>query len=110
MSDTHANTHKGPSIKDVRIWVDQCGHFTERGFFRCRRPNFYCKNFGFFESYGVIARTWGEELSQCGHFSDNRGVKFFRFCADVFYGRSLTSAKFDFAKILFKIIIQFWQV
>jgi len=39
---------------------------------------FGAKIIGFFEIYGVSARTGGE------------GVNFSRFCADVFYGRPLT--------------------
>jgi len=51
---------------------------------------FWRKNFGFFEIYGVSARTRGEGgLSQCGHFTDKGG----QFCADVFYGRPLTRAR-----------------
>jgi len=65
------------SIKDVRSQggeeVVQCG---ERGFFRC---TIWCKKtLGFFTIYGVSALIKGE------------GVNFSRFCADVFYGRSLT--------------------
>jgi len=43
--------------------------FGQGGFFRCERPNF-SKNIGFFEIYGVSARTMGRGLSQCGHFAD----------------------------------------
>jgi len=38
-------------------------------------------------------------LSQCGHFEDKGGVNFSRFCADVFYGRALTTLLL-FEKIL----------
>jgi len=31
---------------------------------------FDAKNFGFFEIYGVSARTRGKGLSQCGQFAD----------------------------------------
>jgi len=49
---------------------------------------FCCKNFGFFEIYGVSVRTRRVgRLSQCERFSDKReGVNFLRFCADVLYG------------------------
>jgi len=43
------------------------------------------KNIGFFEIYGMFARTRG--LSQFGHFAEKgKGVNFLRFCADVLYG------------------------
>jgi len=63
----------GRSIKDVRT--------------------FRCKNIGFFEIYGVFARTWGRGgLSQYGHLANKREgeINFSRFCADVFYGRPLS--------------------
>jgi len=48
--------------------------------------SFWRENIGFFEIYGISARTREEEeLSQCGHLR-TRGVNFSRFCADVFYG------------------------
>jgi len=52
---------------------------------------FGAKNFGFFEIFGVSARTMEEEgLNQCGHFADKgREGQFLRFCADVFYGLPL---------------------
>jgi len=51
---------------------------------------FGAKNFGFFEIYGVSARTRKEGLSQCGHFSNNgEGVNFSRFCTDFFNGLPL---------------------
>jgi len=31
------------------------------------------KNIGFYEIYGVSARTWGRGLSQCGQFVDKEG-------------------------------------
>jgi len=42
------------------------------GFFRCGRPHFLMqKKFGFFEIYGMdLHGQGGEELNQCGHFSD----------------------------------------
>jgi len=81
--------YKGPSIKDVRTQASGLSSAdimrTGEGF-RCGRPHFLMqKNFGFFEIYGVSARTWGKESSQCGHFSDE-GVNFSRFCANVLYG------------------------
>jgi len=63
----------------VRAFCGQGG----RAFFRCGRPQlFWCKNFGFFEIYGVSVRTnggRGVDLSHCGH--EGRG----QFCAYVFY-------------------------
>jgi len=62
-------------------------------FFRCGRQQFLVQNnFGFFEIYGVSAwKGRGGGLSQCGHFADKeKVVNFLRFCAGVFYGRSLT--------------------
>jgi len=49
---------------------------------------FWHQNFGFFKIYGVPAQT--RRLSQCEYFADKGGVNFSRFCADVFYGRSLS--------------------
>jgi len=47
------------------------------------------KNIGFFEIYGVSARTRG--LIQCGYFSDKGGrVNLSRFCAEILYERPLT--------------------
>jgi len=51
---------------------------------------FWCKNFGFFEIYGVsgTVRTDKGWLSQCGYFSDKGGGdQFSQFYTDVFYGR-----------------------
>jgi len=48
--------------------------FRKRGVFQMRTPSLFdAKNFGFFEIYGVSARTRGEGLSQGGHFSDKGG-------------------------------------
>jgi len=52
-----------------------------RGLFRCGRPHFLAQNIGFFEIYGVSARTRGVE--------PGGGVNFSRICTDVFYGRPL---------------------
>jgi len=59
---------------------------------------FDAKNIGFFEIYGLSARTRG--LSQYGHFSDKwEGVSIFsRFCADVLYGRPLIRIFRNFCK------------
>jgi len=48
---------------------------------------FAAKNCGFFGIYGELARTKGVEpvTTFC-----KQEVNFLRFCADVFYGRSLT--------------------
>jgi len=53
---------------------------------------FNAKNSAFFEIYDVSVRTsgGGGRLNQCGHFMDKE-VNFSRFCADVFYVRSLTA-------------------
>jgi len=67
----------------------QCGHFSDKGGggLQMRMSALFdAKNFGFFEIYGVSARTRGEGLSQCGHFSDKE-ANFSHFCANVFYGR-----------------------
>jgi len=40
------------------------------GFFRCRRPTFWCKNHRDFRSLWCVRTDKGEGLSQCGHFSD----------------------------------------
>jgi len=58
---------------------------------------FGTKIIGFFEIYGVSARTRG--LSQCGHIADKgRGVSFSRFYADVFHGRSLSRSTLIFRR------------
>jgi len=53
---------------------------------------FGTKNFEFFEIYGVSARTKKEVVEPVWTFcrQGGGGVKFLRFCADVFYGLSLT--------------------
>jgi len=54
---------------------------------------FAAKNLKIFESYGVSrTRGWGPGLRQSGHFAVKREGDwiFFRFCANVFYGWSLT--------------------
>jgi len=50
---------------------------------------FGSKNFGFFEITGVSARTRGKGVEPVR--TKGEGVNFSRFCADVFYGRPLTS-------------------
>jgi len=45
------------------------------------------KKLGFSEIYGVSART--REVKPVRTFCEQGGVNFFRFCADVFYGRPL---------------------
>jgi len=45
---------------------------------------FWCKNIGFFEIYGVSART--REVKPVQTFCGQREVNFSRFCADVLYG------------------------
>jgi len=48
-------------------------------------------NLGFFEIYDVSAQTRGEGVKPVRSFfgQGGGGVNFSRFCADVFYGRSL---------------------
>jgi len=67
----------------VRTFFGQKG---EMRFFRCRHWHFGAKNFGFFEIYGVSARTREKrDLSQYRHFTDKEEGQFF-----VFYERPLT--------------------
>jgi len=47
---------------------------------------FSAYNFGFFEIYGVSARTRRRGLNQCEHGGK---VSFLQFCADVVYGQPL---------------------
>jgi len=74
----------------------KCGHFTDNGEEGSSDADvriFGEKNLGFFEIYCMSTQTRGEEVSQCGHFADKwggQGVNFFRFCANVLYGRPLT--------------------
>jgi len=66
---------------------------------------FGAKNFEFFEIYGVSARIRGERVSQSGDFfGQGGGVHFSRFCADVFYGRSLTNYFFVGDRNLFSTV------
>jgi len=73
----------------------QCGHFSEKGgggFCKCGRPQCLVqKNFGFFEFFGVSARTRVEGGWASADILRTKGVNFSRFCADVFYGRTLSS-------------------
>jgi len=52
---------------------------------------FGAKNFGFFEIYGVSARTRGRRVEPVRTFfgQGGKGINFSRFCADVFYGLPL---------------------
>jgi len=55
---------------------------------------FDAKNFGFFENYGLSARTKGEGLSQCGHFAARgKGSIFFTILCGVLYERPLEENK-----------------
>jgi len=81
----------------------QCGHFADKegGSPSDADVRTFCtKNFGFFEIYGVFARTRGVEPVQtfCGQ---GGGVDFSRFCADVFYGQPLTIKQWVISKIKF---------
>jgi len=78
---------KGLSIKDVRSQggLSNADIFRTRGEVALQMRTsalFVQKNFGFFEIYGVSART--------------RGVNFSRFCAEAFYGRPLTDYWLEF--------------
>jgi len=58
----------------------QCGHFADKGFLQMRTyALFGAKDLGFFESYGVSARTRGK-LSLCGQGGGGQ------FCAESFMG------------------------
>jgi len=61
---------KGEGVCPVRTFCGQGGDSSGAEF-----RTFWCKDIGFFEIYGVSARTGGD---------------FSRFCADVPYGRPLT--------------------
>jgi len=52
---------------------------------------FGAKNSGFFEIYGVPARTRGVEPVRTFFGQGGEGFNFSRFCADVFYGRFFSS-------------------
>jgi len=78
------------SIKDVRSQgeVDLSSVDILRRFVQLRTSALFGEqHFGFFEIYGVSARTRGVEPVQtfCGQ---GEGVNFSLFCADVFYERS----------------------
>jgi len=49
------------------------------------------KSFGFFEIYGVAARTGGVKPGR----TRGEGVNFSRFCADFFYGQPLIQKPID---------------
>jgi len=55
----------------------QCGHFADKwdkGFFRCRCPNFLVQKTSDFSKFLVCQHRQGG-LSKCGHFSDKEGGK-----------------------------------
>jgi len=63
----------------------QCGHFADKeggGSSDANVRLFGAKNIGYFEIYGVFARTRERGLSQFGHFADKEWVNFLQFCAD----------------------------
>jgi len=73
----------------------QCRHFAEKGCFRCGCPHFFMQKTWDISKFMVCPH--GQEgkgvepvLTFCGQ---GRGVNFFRFYADVFYGRPLTGKK-----------------
>jgi len=62
--------------------------FRTRGFFRCGRQHFLAQNnFGFFEIYGVSARTRGVKPVRT---KVNGWGQFFAILCGIFYGRPLT--------------------
>jgi len=71
----------GLSIKDVRTQREfvQCGHFANKGgrVLQMRIPHFLMQNIGFFEIYGVSARTEGEGVELVRTFADKGGGQFF---------------------------------
>jgi len=76
------NWYKRESIKDVRS--------QGRGVLQMwTSALFSTKNFGFFEIYGVSARTRGRVVEPVRRFFGQGGVNFSRFCADFFYGRPI---------------------
>jgi len=67
----------------------RCGHFADTGGFQDMDiRTFWLKNFGFFEMYGVCARTRREGDWTSAGIMRTGGSLFLRFYADVFYGRS----------------------
>jgi len=79
---------KGLTIKDVRsqgggVFVPFCG---QGKFFRCERPHFLVQKLPIFRNLWRVRTDKGVEPVRtfCG------GVDISRFCADVFYGRSLS--------------------
>jgi len=86
---------KGLSIKDVRShWGEEGGlSSAEKGggrIFRSGHPHFFAQKLLFIEIYNVSARK-------------GRRINFPRFCADIFYGRPLTSFYLVFFKPRIKI-------
>jgi len=90
MQKNSKQTSKGPPIKDVR---------SQAGFVQCRQRGrgvlqmqtsalSGAKKLGFFEIYGVSARTRGELVRTYCRQGEGGG-NFSQFCAGVFYGRNL---------------------
>jgi len=70
-------------------------------------PAFLVKKKSDFSKYMVCLQVQGEVLmSQCGYFAD-KGVNFSRFCADIFYGRSLFNSLNSNLEGLFRY---FWEI
>jgi len=73
--------------------------FGQEGSSYMNSAHFSAKNIGFFEIYGVSARTrgWGVEPVRTffGQGGRRSNVNFLRFCADVLYGRPLMSLFLD---------------
>jgi len=66
---------------------------------------FVAKNFGFFEIYGVSART--REVEPVRAFFGQEGVSFSRYCADVFYGRPLVVKTISLSKLYYYLSLSF---
>jgi len=87
--------NKGLFIKDIRSQGEggfvQCGHFSDKGILQMRTSALFgAKYFGYFEIYGMSARTRENEVEPVRIFCDQvKGVNLLRFCADAFYGRPL---------------------
>jgi len=84
---------KVKSIKDVRSQGGLSSAEKAGGLQMQTSTLFGIKNIEFLEIHDVSARTRGERVKPVRTFWTKGGVKFLRFCADVFYGRSLLIVK-----------------
>jgi len=84
---------RGPSIKMSAVRgkaVVQCGHFTDKGVFRCRLPHFLMQKTSDFMKFMVGPHGLGgvqPVRTFCGR--EGGGVNFSPFCVNVLYGRPL---------------------